>query len=222
MNKNVLIATTEILDGSMSKGVDVRVRDSNRRTFLAKHNVAPEQATLVHITYDSDDYLRYKTVSLPHKGDGIAREPSFQADALFTEDSQLALFLPIADCIGMVLHDPDRRVLGLSHLGRHNLVQLGGTATVQYMRQEFGSDITKVQVWLSVAAGKGAYPLHDFDGRSLHEVALEQVLHAGILQENVSIDDRDTTNDHALFSHSEYLKGNRESDGRQAVVAMMR
>jgi len=47
-------------------------------------------------------------------------------------------------------------------------------------------------------------------------------LAAGIDRNNIDIDSRDTTTDSTLFSHSEFLKGNRSTDGRQAVVCMMK
>jgi copper oxidase (laccase) domain-containing protein len=90
------------------------------------------------------------------------------------------------------------------------------------MERTFRSDPNDIDVWLSAAAGKTNYPLHDFDGRSLHVVALEQLVNAGVPAINIEIDSTDTTTDERLFSHSEFLKGNRLVDGRQAVVAMMR
>jgi len=143
-------------------------------------------------------------------------------DALFPQDRNLALLLPIADCIAAVLYDPILGALGLAHLGRHNLLQDGGAGIVAYMSDDFGSKPSDIRVWLSPAAGRGNYPLFDFDNRSLHEVALEQLLAAGITAANVITDPRDTTLDERLFSHSEYLKGKRVSDGRQAVMAVLR
>ena len=221
MNQNVLIALSDVDDGSMSKGVELATRDSNRMTFLEKSGISLEQTVLVHLTYESHDFTRYKTIDSSSKSDGIIRDPSSSTDALFTQEKGLALFLPIADCIGMVMYDSVNHVLGLSHLGRHNLVQKGGSASIRYMKDHFGTEPHELEVWLSPAAGKSSYPLNDFKGQSLHEVATEQLLSAGADMENIVIDDRDTTKDESLFSHSEFLKKNRSVDGRQSVVAMM-
>lgn len=222
MASSLTIALSELKDGSMSKGVSDDVRLVNRAAFLAKQGIVPERTALVHLTYGGDDYRRFFTVNKDTMGDGIVRPATLDADALFTTEKELAFLLPIADCIAAVLHDTANSVLGLAHLGRHNLEQQAGTGVIDYMVREFGSHAEDIQVWLSPAAGKINYPLYAFNNRSLHEVAVEQLAAAGVVSENIQIDSRDTTTDEALFSHSEFLKGNRELDGRQAVVCMMK
>ena len=208
-------------DGSMSKAVTDETRRLNREQFLSLSGITLAQTILVHLKYEGNDYRRYITVGVEQSGDGITQDSSFVADALFTQEKNVPLLLPVADCIGAVLYDPNNHILGLAHLGRHNLEQQGGEQIIRYMQAEFGTDPSVAQVWLSAAAGRANYPLFDFDNRSLHEVALEQLLAAGIQQSSVEIDVRDTTTDSTLFSHSEFLKGNRSIDGRQAVVCMM-
>lgn len=222
MDDTLVIATSQMSDGSMSVGVTDQQRLSNRSNFLQKYSISPQRTVLVHLAYEGDDYRRYFTVSSDMAGDGIVSASTVTADALFTNEKNLALLLPIADCIGAVLYDPDHQVMGLAHLGRHNLAQSGGTSVVEYMSQDFGTDPSKLRIFLSTAAGRQNYPLYDFDNRSLHEVALEQLRTAGVNGDNIEIDRRDTTQDNTLYSHSEFLKGNRTDDGRQAIVCMMR
>lgn len=215
------ISFSAMSDGSMSKAVSETERDENRRHYLDKQGISPKQTILVYLEYEGDDYRRYVTVGRGDAGDGIVREPTIVADALFTRDKNIALLLPVADCIGAVLYDPTNEVLGLAHLGRHNLLQNGGSETVRYMQAQFGTKPSELKVWLSPAAGKVNYPLYDFGNKGMHEVATMQLLDAGVLPENVIRDERDTTTDPALFSHSEFLKGNRKIDGRQAVVIII-
>lgn len=222
MNDSVLIAISNLSDGTMSSGNNEVVARKNRQKFLRRYDISLEQSILVKLDYGSDNYRRYYEVGFEQKGDGMSYGSSIVADALFTRAKDTALFLPVADCIAAVLYDDEHGVLGLSHLGRHNLSQQGGTATVQFMTQEFGTRPENIQVWLSPAAGRGNYPLYDFENRSLHEVALQQLLAGEVPINNISIDSHDTTTDQGMFSHSEFLKGNRSQDGRQAVVAMMR
>lgn len=222
MDSHVLIAMSAMSDGSMSKAVTDEERLKNRSRFLRQYSLTPSQAVLVHLSYDTTDFRRYYTIGTDQAGDGITYPSSILADALFTQSKNLALLLPVADCIGVVIYDPTNQALGLAHLGRHNLLQSGGTGIIAYMVDEFGSRPSDLQLWLSPAAGRENYPLHDFDNRSLHEVALEQLLAAGVGSEQIAIDSRDTTMDEAFFSHSEFLKGNRVTDGRQAVIAMIK
>lgn len=222
MDNAVLIAVSGVSDGSMSVGVTDAERLRNRTAFLHAQDILADRTALVRLAYQGDDYHRYFTVTSDFAGDGIIMPSTITADALFTAEKNLALLLPVADCIGAVLYDPVRQVLGLTHLGRHNLEQGGGTRSIDYMASEFGSIPTEVLVWLSPSVGRETYPLHDFDNRSLNEVALEQLAAAGILLNNIQVDPRDTAKDAKFFSHSEFLKGNRSNDGRQAVVTMMR
>lgn len=222
MSQNVIVAVSTVKDGAMSASVDEEQRRINRRDFLRSHDIAIDHTVLVYLTYGGDDYARYHIVSAEFGGDGMVRPASLEADALFTTDPDVALFLPVADCVAAVLYDPAQRVLGVSHLGRHNLLQDGGRQSIEYMAERFGTDPGAVAVWLSPAAGEANYPLFDFENKSLHEVAVRQLVSAGVARTNIKIDDRDTTNDSQLFSHSEFLKGRQTTDGRQAAVAMMR
>lgn len=222
MNDALVIRTSQISDGSMSVGVSDEQRQVNRSRFLGQNDIAASQTILVHLQYQGDDYRRYFTVSSDIAGDGIVSGSTIVADALFTHEKNLALLLPVADCVGVVLYDSRHQTVGLAHLGRHNLAQAGGTSIVQYMANDFGTNPSELTVLLSAAAGRQNYPLYDFDNRSLHEVAIEQLLAAGVPAANIEIDERDTTQDNSLFSHSEFLKGNQALDGRQAIVCMMR
>ncbi|MES2876316.1 MAG: polyphenol oxidase family protein [Patescibacteria group bacterium] len=222
MPDTLLIALSQVADGSMSASVTDEQRLAHRTAFLQTHNVTASQTVLVHLTYDGEDYRRYFTISSDQSGDGIISASTLVSDALFTNEKNVALLLPVADCIGAVLYDPARQVIGLAHLGRHNLIQSGGSEIIEYMRRDFGTNPATVQVWLSPAAGREHYPLYDFDNRSLHEVAMQQLMSAGVTAANITRDARDTTLDPQLFSHSQFLQASQSIDGRQAVVCMMR
>lgn len=219
---SLMIAVSTINDGSMKStdGSFASVLPA-RTDFLQRNNIDPYEAALVHLTYDGDNYTRFVVADEDLSGDGITRVPSIVADALVTTTPNLALFLPLADCIGAVIHDTAQDVLMLSHLGRHNLEQHGGTRSIEYLVDTFDSNPADIEVWLSPAAGGENYPLHAFNNRSMQSVATEQLVEAGILPEHIVHSPIDVTEDENYFSHSEFLKGNRESDGRFAVVAKL-
>ncbi len=195
--------------------------NQSRTDFLNKNGIQPEATTLVRLKYEGDDYCRYATIDDTFKGDGIVRESTVVNDALVVTRPQHALFLPLADCIGAVLHDPVKNILMVSHLGRHNLEQYGGTRSVEFLQEHHNVDPQDVTVWLSPAAGKSNYPLFEFNNRSMHEVAMEQFIRAGIRAENIDISPIDSSQDANYYSHNQFLKGRRDNDGRFAVVAFM-
>lgn len=226
MNYNDLMElryyTSAVIDGSMkSPDKNHETVLPARRAFLEKHGISPKITTLVHLTYETDNFRRYRTVTHEDNGVGITSPATFKVDALVTTDNNHALFLALADCIAAVIHDTTNNILMMSHLGRHNLEQTGGTKSIEYLVDNFNVDPSNLTVWLSPAAGKGIYPLFSFDNRSLHEVATEQLINGGVKAENITASPIDTTTDLNYFSHSEFLKGNRETDGRFAVVAML-
>ncbi|MDB5177285.1 MAG: Protein of hypothetical function [Candidatus Saccharibacteria bacterium] len=216
------VFTSTVADGSM-KAPDRNFETvlETRTAFLQKNNVQPNDTTLVHITYDSDDFCRYQTLNDSDKGDGMTRPSTIIADALVVSNPGHALFLPLADCVGAVIHDPTKNILMVSHLGRHNLEQFGGTKCIEYMVKNHGVNPADLTVWLSPAAGIENYPLYSFDNRSLHDVSIEQLAAAGIPAQNITASPIDSAADLNYFSHSQFLKGNRETDGRFVVVAQL-
>lgn len=223
MNDLVLACST-VKDGSMRYvgAPNPEEITAHRDAFLASHALTRANSVLVYLVYEGDDYCRYRTVTDEDRGDGMVNEPSYITDGVATNTPGLALFLLLADCIGAVLYDPRKRALMLSHLGRHNLEKQGGTRSVEYMVEQFGSKPEDITVWLSPAAGRESYPLYAFDNKALHDVAIEQLLAAGVKNENIECSPIDTTKDPEYYSHSEFLQGRRETDGRFAVAVQLK
>lgn len=209
-------------DGSMkSPDNDQTIVRQNRVAFLEKNNINPADTTLHTLSYDGDDYCRYVTLDESAKGDGISRDGTINADAVVVTKIYHALMLPLADCVGAVIYDPIKRILMMSHLGRHNLEQHGGTKCIKYLIDNHDVNPSDLKVWLSPAAGRDSYPLHTFDDRGLREVAIEQLMNSGIAPEHIDASSIDTTLDPTYYSHSEFLQGRRDDDGRFAIVAVM-
>lgn len=209
-------------DGSMKNDGD-RYTDvlDNREKFLKKHAIKIEDTTKVSVTFKENDYKRYKTVGPEAKGDGMNRQQEIISDALVVIKPGHALFLPLADCVGAVIYDQEKGIMMVSHLGRHSIEQNGGTKSVEYLVSNHAINPKDLKVWLSPAAGAQNYPLFSFNSQGLHQVAVNQLLSAGVLLENIDASPIDTTKDDRYYSHSQYLLGNRQTDGRFAIVAMM-
>lgn len=211
----LVIAISKVSDGDM-------LSINDRHKFLASHGINTDDATYVKLRYEGNDYCRYHEVDESHMGKGMRADDIISADALITKAIGHALFLPLADCIGAVCYDPIKKIMMLSHLGRHNLEQNGGKKSIEFMSSGYNCDPAQILVRLSPAAGRDNYPLFAFDNKSLKEVAIDQFISAGVKNENIKDNPIDTTTNLDYFSHSEFLKGNRDLDGRFAIVAMMR
>jgi len=217
------IFISKVSDGTM-KPFDINNQISvleTRTKFLQKNGIDPYKTTLVGVKYDTKNYKKYKIIGDMERGDGIITKTAIMADALVVSKINHALFLPLADCIGSVLFIKSRNILMLSHLGRHSLEQFGATESVQYLIKNFNIKPTDISIWLSPSAGKESYPFISFNDHGLQEVAIEQFINAGIPISNINKSNIDTTTDDNYFSHSQFLKGQQDSDGRFAIAAII-
>lgn len=221
----VVTAVSSTQDGNMkyldSTTPQIEV-DQNRALFLKKQGIDPDQTVLIRTTYDGNNYTRYHEVKKSDHGQGITRPSQYNSDSLATREKNVALFLPIADCIGGFVYDPARHVIMVMHLGRQATEQHGARKSIEFMRLQFGSNPKDLLVWLGPAPSEKTYPLYSFDSRSLHDINTEHLRSAGVDYAKITICRTDTIIDANYFSHSAFLKGKRETDGRYAVVAMLK
>lgn len=213
---------SSIEDGSMKtvKGNQLKARQ-NREAFIIKCGLDPLSSTLHTLSYGGSDYCRYVTLGKEARGDGIIRGSTIDADAVVVTEPGHSILLPLADCVGAALYDPNKRILMMSHLGRHNLEQYGGTRSVEFLVEEFACNPKDIIVWLSPSAGSLNYPLYAFHNRSLQEVASEQLRLGGIKKSHIELSSTDSSSHPSYYSHSQFLKGKQAIDGRFAVVATM-
>lgn len=219
---SLYIAVSQASDGSMLNRLEPyseKIFD-NRKTFLKSHGINIDTTTRIRIAYDEgDNFCRYKEAT---KGDGMLSPGKISADALVTTEINHALFLPLGDCLSAVIYEPNLHILMLSHLGRHSIEQDGGAKSIKFLIDKYNVSPENLKVWLSPAAGSSNYPLFKFNNRSLKEIAKEQMESMGVLNSNITVSPIDTTTDKNYFSHSEFLKKHRQTDGRFAVTAVMR
>jgi len=221
---SVIAAVSSRVDGNMSFNYGDRVETlSHRMAFLDMVGIPMEHTTLVQVTYGkTKDFARYKIITDGYKAEGMAWPVSETvADALVVTKPGHGLFLPLADCAGLIIHDPVRDILMVSHVGRHSAEIDGARRSVQYLQDELDCDPKDLKIWISPAVGKASYPIHARQGKSLHEVIRDQLVDAGVARSNTEFSTIDTATTRDYFSHSQFLAGNRKSDGRFAIVAMM-
>lgn len=239
LHPDVLIAFSEVGDGSMKLGSAPETEAQRqaqrevvraRRRLLAALDLDADLAARVHVTYDTDDFCRYRVIARGETAGGNAggiggtdgADDTVASDALATAEPGIALLLPVADCMPVVAYDPVHRVVALTHLGRHSVEQRGGERTIAWMSERFGTRAADVAAWLGPAPGADSYPLHRCGGRSFDEEVTRQLTAAGASPERLVHSGIDTARDPRFFSHSEYLAGRRALDGRYAVVAALK
>lgn len=216
-------ALSSVDDGNMRFGDgDDTIVKQNRQVFLHKAGIDITQTSLVRVTYDVDNFARYRIARETDKSKGMALfEETEPADALVTDQPGHALFLLLADCVGAIIYDPVHRVLMVSHLGRHATEIEGAKKSIEYLKKQFNADAPRLKVWLSPGVGSASYPLKKFHGQSLRAVITDQLVAAGVVPANIEHAAIDTATSEDYYSHSEYLKGNQPGPARFALVALM-
>lgn len=222
---DLIVGLSAAADGDMKHAAhnDHDLIMANRQSFLAKLGINLDQTNLIRIDYNSTDFCRYRLAD--PADNGVSMESSHNtapADALATNQTGQALFLPIADCCPLVLADTAGPAFMLSHLGRHNVVQNGGQKSVEFLVANFNVETKRLKAWLGPAVGAATYPLFDFDGQSLQTVIVSQLQAAGLSDSQIEICGVDVAADERYFSHSQFKQGKRDHDGRFAVAAMRR
>ncbi len=75
------------------------------------------------------------------------------ADAMATNERGLALTLRFADCVPVLFHDPVRHAAGIAHAGWVGIVAGVLPATVEAMRNAFGSDPRDIRACVGPSIG---------------------------------------------------------------------
>lgn len=181
----------------------------NDTKLVSELGLQLDDVALVRVTYDRDDYLTFREVEDTRENNLVLREDVPISDGLLTSKTGVGLFLPLADCLGVVIYDRSKKVLMMVHCGRHTTLQGGAGKTVQYMKVNKGCAAADMYVWMSPSAGGKNYPLHDMGGISLIDAAMEGLLAEGVPLQNIEFSEVDTTMSSEYYSHSKGDKTDR-------------
>lgn len=212
----VVCGISSIEDGNMKLGIeDNEITHKNIDNFLKYFHIDSNRSVLCQINYDTDCFCRYYDVK--------SCLFSHYADALVTKNKGIALYLPLADCVGAICFDNRTNSLMISHLGRHSLEQYGGVKCIKYFCNKYNLESSSISVWLSPSPSEKNYPLRQFNDKSLAAVTKQQLILSGIPESSIessNIDNSILSN--GYFSHSEFLKNNRKTDGRYMIFAQLK
>ena len=149
-------------------------------------------------------------------------------DTLITDRVGLALFATFADCYPLLLYDPARRALGLSHAGWRGSAAGVAVRSVEALRREYGSRPEYLVAGLGPGICAGCYevseevagrfdpvharPVDGEQGRSMLDLAavnVEQLVAAGVPREHVHVHGVCTRESPLLPSHRRFPNGER-------------
>ncbi len=152
-------------------------------------------------------------------------------DSLITNEKNVALAIRVADCVPLLLFDPEKKAIAAVHAGWRGTSEKIARDTVHSMHSEFGSDPDGILCFIGPAAGVCCYEVKDDAAAFFDESVLErrkgkifldlkeenkrQLLQCGLRQENIEVNEYCTISERALFySYRRDGKGT----GRMLVV----
>lgn len=224
--------------GMYTKDSLVNIKE-NRRRFITNFGISPSQVLtlkfihsnqVVCVTSDdlNDGYMD-PLVDLAH------------ADAMVTNDTDLALFLTYADCTPVLFYEPNGKIIGAAHVGWRGLVDGIAYNTVEAMVQTYNACRKKIitvigphirqndfevgsEVIKKIKKRSGAWTellISSRDGKAYfnsEKALIWQLEAAGVLKENISSVDLSTFKRRDLFfSH----RRDFGMSGRMGVFIMM-
>jgi len=84
-------------------------------------------------------------------------EPYQKADIILTDKPDVTLFMRFADCVPILVHDPAKGVIGLSHAGWLGTVRDVAGVTIHTMREQYGSDPSDIIACIGPSIGPDHY-----------------------------------------------------------------
>src|SRR6056297_1753524 len=229
-----LIAHSTVADGNLSyRWGEASEVAKNREQFLATHNRT--EADCVEMEVEHSDGI--EVVDRSHTLGGT-REV-IKTEAFITNDPAVTLFLLTADCLPVTLYDPVNRAIALAHLGwKPTGLQLL-PKTLERMQATYDTNPANVHVWIGPSISRDSYiqaevkqkddpawqpyvtPAAEGGWRiDLQQFNIDQLLAAGIKQENITPAPTDTATDPTYFSHYRAVRTG-EPEGRLVTIVAL-
>ena len=88
---------------------------------------------------------------------GMSPEDLGEVDALITDRPGLAVGVRTADCVPILLYDPEKRVVAAVHAGWRGTVQMIPLKTVSAMQQKYGCRPEDIKVAIGPSIGRDSF-----------------------------------------------------------------
>lgn len=211
------LAPRDSLNMSFDNGDNPGMVVSNRKAFLESIGLNIGQCVFAEQVHGSG----VASVSKKDMGSG-SRSPEGEiknVDGLVTDAQNLCLCVVSADCLPVILYDPDRQVVGIAHAGRKGLAKGILSDLVEKMKNDFDSQTNNIIVGIGPGVDKENYEvrekdIQDFEDYSkaysrngkedsylldLNLVAQLQLKKSGISSRNMEISELSTYKSNNLF-----------------------
>lgn len=206
LGDKVSLVISTLTDGNMRAFSDAEFDSvlADQAKLVAELGVAPEKTARVLTTYNNrkcfTEYYAVDDGSILEHAITAPEKKLKLADGLATNNKNLALLLPLADCLGIIVYDQEHQIMGLLHSGRQNLEEDGAFKFIEFLQKRFGIDPRNVKVYFSPHAQN--FEIFALNNAKLAEAAEEQLVRAGVDAKNIERSDIDTVTNSDFPSNS--------------------
>ncbi len=237
---NVQVVVSSRADGSVKYGVDESDEKvaSNLKALASKLGLSKEQIAGIQIVYD-DGQTYDVIVEAPAGSYDVTNKATWvHCDALVTTQKGLGMLIPIADCNGVVVYDPEHEVLALAHVGWHAAVANLPEKLINYLATKHQSKPADLLVYISPSIRQDSYyhpKLHQLDDPAWKDFIAEsskgyhldvfgfvhkQLVDAGVLEDRIEASSVDVAQSNDYFSHFAAKQKDQQA-GRYAVLCVL-
>ncbi len=138
-------------------------------------------------------------------------------DAIVTNKRKIPLMVMVADCIGLLLFDPIKKVIATVHAGREGILKNIALKTVLNMQKNYNSNPNSLIAITTPSIGVCCYEIASGVNLDLKSTLKEQLLKSGLKDDNIKISPICTCCDERYFSYRR-----EKITGRFALIAMLK
>jgi purine-nucleoside/S-methyl-5'-thioadenosine phosphorylase / adenosine deaminase len=148
-------------DGNVGLGAPLDATDAWAMRQAWASAIGFELTTIVGLRQVHGSNVCVATAADAGKGATPGSEPAASADALITNDPGVTLMTLHADCLPILVVDPDLPAVAAIHSGWRGTVADVAGSTIKAMQANFGSDPSRLAAFLGPSIGPCCYQVGD-------------------------------------------------------------
>lgn len=245
MNKQIQIKTPNIFDkNNIIAGITLRNENYNNSIYgfsiskaelFSEEEIEQNRIALADFLQISRSQLIVQRQIHSDISNFVDRGfPICESDGLITDKNGVCLTLSLADCCGILIFDPIKKVISAIHSGWKGTKQNIVGKTIEKINTTYSSNPSDFLVWITPCAGKEDYEVGNdvaqffanythkkIDGKyllDLKSAIVNQLLTEGVIENKIEISLESTISDINYHSH----RRDKERSGRMAAFIMMK
>lgn len=236
LHKKLKLAHTQVEDGNIDYrfGTKTEVKE-NRKKIFKQFGIKPYdliEAQQIHGTRILPLYEENTKMWRGHNVTGV--------DGFVMDQSSTAIMIRVADCVPLVLYDPDHHTFGAFHVGWRGAVKNMHILGLEMLTAQYDTNPRSVLAWIGPSAHKCCYHAKDKPEQSTDKdwkpfikkrknlwwvdipgYIAQSLKKAGMFKKNIHQSDDCTVDSETLFSHQK-IKSQKEKESRFSVLVQLK